>query len=217
MENKHLFDTLNADTQLTVFERILSYSVGDRSPECIERLVERYGSFSTVLSAREDELCTFGDMSRNAALLIKLVAYLNSRRKTDAFKLGVHHTELELREYIAALFLGSSVESVYALLLDDEGRVQSVQHISDGTVNSSDVVPRKILECARRARSTKIILAHNHPKGSVAPSKDDMMTTGRLFTLFASVGVRLMAHYIVADGEVGVIDSEMLYNPEYRG
>ena len=216
MENNLLFDTPLCDEQFATFERILSYSLGEKSYECIERLVGRFGSFATVLSSREDELCTVGDMSRNAAILLKLVAYLNSRRMTDAFKLGAHHTELELREYIAALFLGSSVESVYALLLDDECRVQSVQHISDGTVNSSDVVPRKILECARRARSTKIILAHNHPKGSVTPSKDDIMTTGRLFTLFASVGVRLLAHYIVADGEVGLIDSEMLYNPEYR-
>ena len=93
----------------------------------------------------------------------------------------------------------------------------ATEYISDGTVNSSDVVPRKILECARRRGSRNIILAHNHPKGSAEASKDDLMTTGRLFNLFASVGVRLIAHYVVADGEISVIGADMLYNPEKLG
>ena len=43
------------------------------------------------------------------------------------------------------------------------------------------------------------------------------MTTGRLFNMFATVGVRLCAHYIVADGEVGRIETDMLYDPDYKG
>jgi DNA repair protein RadC len=156
-------------------------------------------------------------MSRNTALLIKLIAYLHSRAVTERFTFGGEYSELEIREYIGAIFLGSSVESVYVLLLDDNGRVIHTEHISDGTVNASDVVPRKILESARRRNSKKIILAHNHPKGRAVASKDDIMTTGRLFNLFASVGVRLVAHYIVADGEVGVISADMLYDPDSVG
>ena len=68
-----------------------------------------------------------------------------------------------------------------------------------------------------KKKAKKIILAHNHPKGTKTPSKDDVMTTGRLFNLFATVGVRLVCHYIVADGEVDRIETEMLYNPDYRG
>lgn len=204
--------------KISSFEEVLTYSVGaEKAHEITERLLRRYGSFSTAFSASLDELCLVGDMSRNTALLIKLIAYLHSRAVTNRFTFGMEHSELEIREYIGALFLGSSVESVYVLLLDDNGRVIHTEHISDGTVNASDVVPRKILESARRRNSNKIILAHNHPKGSAVASKDDIMTTGRLFNLFASVGVRLVAHYIVADGEVGVISADMLYDPDSVG
>ena len=41
------------------------------------------------------------------------------------------------------------------------------------------------------------------------------MTTGRLVNLFASVGITLCAHYVVADGMVGRVESEALYNPGY--
>lgn len=204
--------------KITSFERALAYALGENgSRECVEKLLGRYGSFATVFSAGCDELCYVGGINTSAALLIKLMAYVNSRRVTEKFTFGIEHDELELRDYIRALFLGLSVERVYALLLDDRDRVIATAYISDGTANASDIVPRKVLECAKRKNSKKIILAHNHPKGSTTPSKDDIMTTGRLFNLFATVGVRLVAHYIVADGEVERIDANMLYNPDYKG
>lgn len=216
-KNVGLPEMLTIDTR-TSFERALAISVGDdKSRECTARLLDRYGSLCTVFSEREEEICNIGGVNMSTALLIKLIAYTHSRRIVEKFEFGKEHTELELREFIAALFIGASVETVYALLLDDFGRVISAEYISEGTVNTSDVIPRKILECANKRKVSKIILAHNHPKGTKTPSKDDIMTTGRLFNLFATVGVRLVSHYIVADGEVDRIESEMLYNPDYRG
>jgi DNA repair protein RadC len=216
-KNHGLPEMLTIDTR-TSFERALAISVGDdKSRECTARLLDRYGSISTVFSECEEEICRIGGVNMSTALLIKLIAYTHSRRIVEKFEFGKEHTELELREFIAALFTGASVETVYALLLDDFGRVISADYISEGTVNISDVIPRKILECANKRKASKIILAHNHPKGTKTPSKDDIMTTGRLFNLFATVGVRLVSHYIVADGEVDRIESEMLYNPDYRG
>lgn len=215
--NCNLPEMLTLDTRSSM-EKLLAFSLGEeKSRECIDKLLDRYGSLSIAFSENEEELCRVLGISMNAALLIKLVAYVNGRRVTDSFRYGEEHTELETRELIASLFSGASVETVYAILLDDKGRIISAEHISEGTVNASDVVPRKILDIARRKRSKSVILAHNHPKGATSPSKDDVMTTGRLFNLFASVGVRLVAHYIVADGEVGRIDADMLYNPDYKG
>lgn len=203
---------------LSSLERILAYAVGEeKSRACVDKLLRRYGSFATVSAAGEEEICRIGDVNKSTALLIKLTAYLHSRRITERFTFDAEHTELELREYITALFGGISVETVYALLLDDKGRVIHTEFLGEGTVSTSDIVPRKILECANRKHSKRVILAHNHPKGSTAPSKDDMMTTGRLFTILASVGVCLQAHYIVADGEIGKIDMDMLYDPKFMG
>lgn len=199
-------------------EMILAYSVGEaKSRECVDKLLRRYGSFSTVCAASEEEICHIGGVNKSTALLIKLTAYLHSRRITEHFTFGAEHTELELREYITALFCGISVETVYVLLFDDKGMVVHTEFLGEGTVSTSDIVPRKILECANRKHSKRVVLAHNHPKGSTAPSKDDIMTTGRLFSILASVGVCLQAHYIVADGEIGKIDTDMLYDSKFMG
>ena len=147
------------------FEKVLAFSIGEeKSRECVERLIARYGSVATVFSESDEEICRIGNINLNTALLVKLIAYTQARRITDNFEFGERHTELELREFISALFLGLSVETVYALLLDGEGRVISAEHISEGTVNASDVIPRKILEFANRKKAKGVILAHNHPK-----------------------------------------------------
>ena len=207
--------TFDFDTP-SAFERLIAFSIGEeKGKECTARLLDRYGSVATIFSETEEEICRIGGVNMNTALLIKLIAYVNARKVTEKFEYGKVHTELELREFICALFLGSSVESVYAILLDGEGRTLSAEHISDGTVNASDVIPRKILEFAKKKKATQIILAHNHPKGTSTPSKEDVMTTGRLVNLFASIGITLRAHYVVADGMIGRVESETLYNPEY--
>ena len=207
---------LTLDTR-TSFERALAFSIGDeKSRECTARLLERYGSIATVFSEREEEICRIGGVNMSTALLIKLIAYVHARRVAERFELGKKHSELELREFISSLFLGSSVETVYVILLDDNSGVISAERISEGTVNTSDVIPRKILECANKRKAKRLILAHNHPKGTKIPSKDDVMTTGRLFNLLATMGIRLVAHYIVADGEIERIEADMLYNPDFN-
>lgn len=200
------------------FARVLSYAMGEQSAvECERKLLKKYGSIVTALSETEDELCRTGGIGMNNALLIKLIAYVNSRRVTDSFRYGEEHTELELRELIGALFLGASVETVYLILLDEKGRVTSAEYIGEGTVSTSDVYPRKLLECAVKKKAKSVILAHNHPKGNASASKDDIITTGRLLGVFASAGIRLVAHYVVGDGKIGRIEPDMLYNPNFKG
>ena len=209
--DRELPDMLTLDTR-SAFERVIAYSVGEeKSAECAARLLDRYGSVTTVLSEGAEEIARVGGFGMNTALLVKLIGYVNSRRVTEKFEFGRVHDELEIRELLAAVFLGASVETVYALLLDAEGRTVALEHISDGTVNASDIVPRKVLECAKRRHATSVILAHNHPKGAATASNDDMVTTGRLAGVFATVGVQLRAHYIVADGEIYKIDAEALF------
>ena len=214
MESKlELNENMHSD-DISSFEKMLAYNLGEqRGRECVGRLLERYGSLCTVFSETVEEICRVGEINTNTALLIKLIAYVNSRRVTEKFEFGKKYSELELREFISAVFLGASVEMVYLILLDDANRVISVEHISDGTINASDIVPRKILEFVKKKKSSRVILAHNHPKGKATPSKEDLMTTGRLINILGTAGVHLCAHYIVADGEINRIEAEMLYNP----
>lgn len=197
----------NAPKAENPFAAILSAAIGkEKANEAARALLNKYGTLNTILSAGVDEIALAGGINTSAALLIKLLGYVNSRRITDKFEFGKKHNEMEMREYIRAIFLGLSVETVYVILLDEHSRVISCEFIGEGTVSASDVYPRKLIECAIKKRAASAILLHNHPKGTPVPSKDDVSATNRLGGIFTASGIRLAGHYVVADGEIGGVE-----------
>ena len=97
-------DDLHAILEESSLVKLLATSVGEeKARECTERLLARYGSLATVFSEHVDDIASVGGINKNAALLIKLVAYVNSRRVTDGFRFGVAHSEEEICEYLSTL------------------------------------------------------------------------------------------------------------------
>ena len=204
-------DRMNFDNS-NPLAAILSFTMpADKAAEATETLLSKYGTLGTMLSENEDELSSSGNINMNTVLLIKLLGYINSRRVTDNFEFGKAHGELEICEYIRSLFYGISVETVYLILLDEKGRVTGCEYMGEGTVNASDVYPRKLLECAVKKKAKSVILAHNHPKGMAEPSREDIATTKRLCEIFLTAKIRLLAHYIAADGDIQKIDTGIFF------
>ena len=138
-----------------------------------------------------------GGKSRTADF-IRLVAAVTSRRETDKFKPMKKYSRESIEEYIKGLFFGLSVECLYALSFDEQGRFISSDIISEGTVNSASFIPRKLLDATVRKQAKTAIVAHNHPCGSVEPSSHDMSTTHLIKSVLESSGVELSAHYVVS-------------------
>ena len=68
-----------------------------------------------------------------------------------------------------------------------------------------------MVETALRFNAAAAVLAHNHPGGMALPSQEDLSTTQRLRQALEAVGVRLLDHIIVADGDfVSLADSGIL-------
>ena len=80
-----------------------------------------------------------------------------------------------------------------------------------GSVNASEVNLRKIIAAALNYDAAGVILAHNHPGGVALPSPEDLDTTRRVRSVLEAMGVQLMDHIIVADGDyVSLADSGQL-------
>ena len=186
--------------------RILEFSVGaDQS--AADDLMKRYRNHQSLAVAEYDELEKIPSVGADAAMLIRLAYSLAARAEIDKFKLGVVHTESEILDYLKAMFYTASNETVYALLLDERGRVIFSHLVSEGTVNASAVLPRRVLELAVMGGARSVILAHNHPLGYAMPSIEDVETTHVLKRMLESTGRELLAHYIIAsDGMYYKID-----------
>lgn len=86
------------------------------------------------------------------------------------------------------------------VLLNTKNEIISDVDVSIGTLNSSLVHPREVFREAIKRSTNKIILIHNHPSGSVDPSKEDKNITSRLIECGEIIGIEVIDHIIIGDG-----------------
>ncbi len=89
-------------------------------------------------------------------------------------------------------------ESFWALWLDAQNRLIEAGEMFRGTLTQTSVYPREIVKKALAVNAAAVILAHNHPSGSVEPSRADEMLTSTLKSALNLVDVKVYDHFVVA-------------------
>lgn len=89
-------------------------------------------------------------------------------------------------------------EHVYMAALNGKGRLLGLSLISKGTVNASLIAPREIFIRALLVGASQILLMHNHPAGSITPSREDIKMTEQIKKAGELIGVELADHIIIA-------------------
>ncbi|RMH80662.1 MAG: DNA repair protein RadC [Acidobacteria bacterium] len=88
-------------------------------------------------------------------------------------------------------------EYLIALYLSPLGKLLEYQVIAIGRMNALFAEPREILYHAINLACHSILVAHNHPKGQLKPSKEDLEFTQRLKVACEIMGFELLDHIIV--------------------
>jgi DNA repair protein RadC len=106
---------------------------------------------------------------------------------------------------VAAALLSSqlmwqSQEHFAVLMLDIKHRLMGIQVISKGTATETIAHPRDVFRDAIRQGAVRIIVAHNHPSGSLDPSREDIALTRQLLSGAQLLGIPLLDHLILGNG-----------------
>lgn len=88
-------------------------------------------------------------------------------------------------------------EYFVCLTLDGANRLIAKRIITIGTLTSSLVHPREVFAEAITDRAASIIVAHNHPSGTLAPSQADIDVTHRLKATGELIDIKLIDHVLV--------------------
>jgi DNA repair protein RadC len=98
------------------------------------------------------------------------------------------------------LHLGHEQREVFAVLfVDTQNRVIAFEVLFVGTLSQTSVYPREVAMAALRHDAAAVVLTHNHPSGSVQPSRADEHLTHTLKHALALVDVRVLDHVIVSE------------------
>ena len=124
------------------------------------------------------------------------------RRYELSQKSGVIFDNMEkIGGYFVSLYKGATRESVYLMMLDNSNKMIECRLLSQGSVDSAELSARKITEAALSRNSSVLILAHNHPGGTVQPSDSDITFTRAMRRALLPIDLQLVEHIIVANDE----------------
>ncbi|MCK5809062.1 DNA repair protein RadC [bacterium] len=88
-------------------------------------------------------------------------------------------------------------EHFVTITLDGAHRIIEQRTIFVGTLNQSIIHPREVFADAITDRAASIILAHNHPSGTLRPSEEDKIVTERLKLAGDILGIEIIDHVII--------------------
>lgn len=95
----------------------------------------------------------------------------------------------------------SSKEQLRGLYLNSRFQVIHDEVISVGSVTSNIVHPREVFHPAIERHAVAVIIAHNHPSGSLEPTLADISVTEQLLAAGEVLGIELLDHLIIAPGK----------------
>ena len=183
-----------------MLEMLLFLALPRRDTKPVARaLLARFGGFGPVIAASPDVLRTvdgLGDAGiaalklAQAAALRLLKGELAGRRVLDTWD--------GLIAWLLAALRHEKTEILKVLFMDTRSRLLAEDDMGRGTIDHTPVYPREIARRALELHASMVILAHNHPAGTAAASREDVAMTREVSRALRTVGVDLFDHLIVA-------------------
>lgn len=169
-------------------------------------------SILNIFDSELNELMKINGIGKVKALQIKSVAELSKRISKTAAKKKLNFNSPEtIADYYMEQLRHRKREAVVLLMLNSAGEFICDMLLFEGTVNQSLFSPREIFLEALKHDAVSIVLVHNHPSGSITPSRADISGTKRVIEAGNLIGVELLDHIIIGDGKYLSLREEGLF------
>ena len=197
---RYLSEGLDAFEDHQVLEMLLFFCIPMKDTnELAHKMLQEFGSLPGLFEADPKDICKRCGVSENTSILLSIIPSL--ARRYFKGKWGdkpVLNSTSKAGEYAVSLFTGRTYEAFFVICLDAQNRVNYAALAHEGTINEAPVYPRLIVEAALRHQANSVILAHNHPGGSMQPSNADIEVTKKIVTAIEAISIKVMDHIIVA-------------------
>jgi DNA repair protein RadC len=110
----------------------------------------------------------------------------------------VFDSPMAVKDYLRMSIGGEPREHFKVIFLDAQHRMIEAVVMFSGTLSQTSVYPREVVKKALEMNAAAVILSHNHPSGSVEPSRADEHLTQALKSALTLIDVRVLDHIIVS-------------------
>ena len=154
----------------------------------LARLIDEKG-----LEVQADDLLPFdGVGDAKATLILAAIEFARRRIKPEGAKI---ETPADLLPHVRH-YADRKQEHFLCASINGANEILNIRVVSIGLIDRSPVHPREVFADALSDRASAVIVAHNHPSGSLEPSQSDVGITAQLKAAGVIVGIDLLDHII---------------------
>lgn len=165
-------------------------------------LADCHNNLNTLGKMTIHELCAYNGVGEAKAITILAACELGKRRQAEKPEerpdVG---TATRIYNQMHPLMQDLDVEEFWLLLMNQNHRLIKQMRISHGGITEVSVDIRIIMREAVLSNATMLAVCHNHPSGSLRPSKMDDELTANLNKACQVMRIKLLDHVIVTDGK----------------
>lgn len=185
--------------------RNLALLSGIKEPK-LREIIEKYG-LKTILDNPKLLKATEKQTERFLAILetnknLNEIAFLEEELIFDKSWVAKEYYSNRLK------FLSKEVFEIS--YLNNNNKLIYTETLFKGTIGECTVYPREVVERVLLHNSTSVIIAHNHPAGTIVPSKSDLDVTKRIKKALDLIDVKLLDHIIVGKTSVSFREDGLL-------
>ncbi|GIO70105.1 RadC family protein [Paenibacillus cookii] len=167
-----------------------------------QRILHQVGSMRRLVDMSAEELMAIKGIGSAKAVQLKAGIELGLRlARTRMDEPVVIRSPRDAADVLMEQLRYLQKEHFVCLFLNTKNHIIAQETLSIGSLNASIVHPREVFRAAIKRSSASILCAHNHPSGDPAPSPEDISLTSRLKEAGEIVGIEVLDHLIIGDGE----------------
>jgi len=181
----------------------LLLSLGTPRKDCKQQAKEAIKRFKTlrgVLEASPEELQEIDGIGPHTAFGIKLVREVAREfLKARIIDRPIYKSSKEIFDYLYHSMRDLKKELFKVIYLNSQNQIIDTTDLFEGTVDSSVISPREVMEGAIKHNAISLIFVHNHPSGNPEPSGNDKEVTRDLVYAGGIMRIRVLDHIIIGE------------------
>ncbi|KUO56532.1 MAG: hypothetical protein APF78_09390 [Sphingomonadales bacterium BRH_c3] len=160
--------------------------------------MEEFGSIAGLAEASDEKLSRFfGDEGYFLASLLAARRIIDAGIREAALKTPLDPLSTDFHRYLLQKLAHRREEILLGFFADDSGGFMAEAILGLGDGQGVEVSARGVLQRTVAVGASRLLLVHNHPSTSCAPSSKDLQETRKIRRMASTLGIVLLDHLII--------------------
>lgn len=171
---------------------------GQNAVQMGQHLLHLFNGLIGLYQASFEQVCQVKGVGMAKAAQLQAALELGRRYlKAQRGERPVIHSPKDAADQVIYEMSGFVQENLWVLLLDTRNRLIDIEHLYQGSLNSSTVRVAEVFKKAMVMNAAAIIITHNHPSGDPTPSPEDIALTRTLVETGKMLDIQVLDHLVI--------------------